>query len=159
MKNRFKTILIPIVSASLLGIATASYADKGNCEHRDGGKGAQGQKLGFKGHPGSAMRVERMASRLDLTDVQQNQVEAIIEASKDDQEALYKKIQSNREALREAMSSGNTASVRSLADQKGDLVAELTVLRSNDRTQIKAVLTSEQQEDFAEMKNRRPVRR
>lgn len=159
MKNRTKTILIPLLSVSLLGAATASHAYGGGCDNRGGGKGAYGQKFSDMGRPGGGMKVERMARRLNLTDKQQDQVKAIIEASRNEHEALHEKMQNNREALREAMSSDNTASVRSLADQKGDLMADLTVLRAKDRSQIKAVLTPEQQEDFADMKDRRPRRR
>ena len=160
MKKPMKTIIIPLLSVSLLGAATASHAFGGGCDQRGGkGKGAYGQKFDGKGYPDGSMRVERLAQKLDLTDAQQEQIAAIIEASSNTRESLQEKMQNNREALSEAMASDNSASVRSLADQKGDLIAELTVLRASDRSQIKAILTPEQQEEFAERKQRRRGRR
>lgn len=158
-KNRIKTILIPLVSVSLLGAATASHAYGGGCDYRGGGNGAYGQKSHDMGRPNGGMKVERLAHKLNLTDGQQEQLKVIIEASRTERDALREKMQNNRAALREAMSSDNTASVRSLADQKGDLVADLTVLRANNKSQIASVLTPEQQKDFFEMKDHRPGRR
>lgn len=159
MKKSMKTILVPLVSVSLLGIAASSYAYGGGCDYRGGGKGMYGNKFDRMGGPGEGMRIERLAQRLDLTDEQQAQVKEIKDASWEKHQALREKMQNNREAMREAIESDNTASIRSLADQKGDLIAEMSVLRANDRSKIKAVLTPEQQEEFADMKKRRFGRR
>lgn len=155
MKKQFKTILIPLISVSLLGIATASYADRGGCDYRGGAKGAYGQKFDAKGGPDKGMRMERLAQKLGLTDTQKDKVSVIFETSRDEHQALRDSMQNNRKALHQAMGSDNAASVRSLAEQKGDLVTEMTVLRANKRSQIMAVLTPEQQEAFAQMKKHR----
>ena len=105
------------------------------------------------------MKVERMARRLDLSDAQQNQIKTIIDASSQKREALHQEMQNTRDALQEAMTSDDAKTVRALADQKGDLMADLIVLRSSDRSQIKAVLTPEQQKDFSYMKGHRSRRR
>ena len=159
MKNRVKTILIPLVSVSLLCAATASYANSGGCDYRGGGKGGYEQKFRTNASPDSGMKVERMARRLDLSDAQQNQIKTIIDASSQKREALQQEMQNNREALQEAMTSDDATTVRALADQKGDLMADLIVLRSSDRSQIKAVLTPVQQKDFSDMKGHRSRRR
>lgn len=152
MKNQMKTILLPLVTVSLLGVASASYADRGGCDYRAGGKPANGQKFAGKAGFDDGMKVERMARKLDLNENQQSQIQAIMDASKEDRQALRATMQNNREALKEAMGSDNTAIIRSLADQKGDLMAEKIVMRANTRSQIKAVLTPKQQEEFASIK-------
>ena len=159
MKKSMKTILVPLVSISLLGVAAASHAYGGGCDGRGPGKGMYGKQYERMGGPGEGMRIERLAQRLDLTDEQQAQVREIKEASREKHEALREKMQNNREAMREAIQSDNTASIRSLADQKGDLVAEMSVLKANDRAKIRAVLTPEQQQAFADMKKRGRGRR
>lgn len=159
MKNRVKTILIPLVSVSLLCVATASHANSGGCDYRSGSKGGYDQKFRANGSPDSGMKVERMARRLDLSDAQQNLIKEIIVASSQKREALHQEMHNNRDALQEAMTSDDAKTVRALADQKGDLMADLIVLRSSDRSQIKAVLTPEQQKDFSDMKGHKSRRR
>ena len=157
MKKSVKIILVPLVSLSLLGAARASYAQGGGCDYR-GGKAPYGKKFDRMGGPGEGMRIERLAQRLDLSAEQQAQVKKIKDASWDKHQALREKMQNNREAMHEAIESGNTASIRSLADQKGDLIAEMSVLRASDRSKIREVLTPEQQQAFADMKKRRKPR-
>ena len=100
-----------------------------------------------------------MARELDLSDVQQNQIKEIMYASSQKREALHQEIQNTRDALQEAMTSDDAKTVRKLADQKGDLMADLIVLRSSDRSQIKAILTPEQKKEFSDMKGHKSRRR
>ena len=101
MKKSMKTILVPLVSVSLLGMAGASYADRGGCEYRGGGKAPYGKKFDHMGGPGKGMRIGRLAQRLDLSAEQQAQVKKIKDASWDKHQALREKMQNNREAMRD----------------------------------------------------------
>lgn len=144
------------------------------CQHRQsgdhytGGKGCAymgGQSRGMnqsgmnyagKGagmDPG--MRIERMTMRLNLSESQQAQIREIMEKSREVHNAMHTSMTENRTALQEAMASGDAAKIRTLADQKGDLIASRIVMKAEKRAQIKALLTPEQQEQFAQMKRRK----
>ncbi len=160
MKPIRKTVGLSLITASMLAMAASSaVADGRGCGKGPGfGKGAGfGQQSGAN----QGNKLERLASRLDLNDAQKTQVETILGTSKAERDATRTQLQENREALREATHNQpyNASLVRSLADQQGDLKANMIVLRANDHSQISGVLTEAQREKFNQQRQHRKHRR
>ena len=108
-------------------------------------------------HGGRAFNVDRMAERLNLTDDQRAQIEAIMEESRQQMSNQRDKMQENREQLRALMQQSplNEAQVRKVADAQGDLKADMIVLRAQKRAKINTVLTDDQRAQLEEMRGKR----
>lgn len=162
MKKLNKTVWVPVLTASLLGLAVSNvYAGGQGCnamgsKHSGQGMGQNAKNFNGRGdRMDSGMKADRLARKLDLEDGQQTQVAAIIDESQIAREALRDKMRGTTEALNAAMLANNQAQVRTLADQKGDLMADMIVMRAKKRSQINDILTPAQQEQFAQMKGGR----
>lgn len=70
--------------------------------------------------------------------------------------SLKEKMQTNRKALKELARSGHSDSGRiaSLAQERGQLVADMIVQRSKVRGEIQQILTDAQREQFNQMRER-----
>lgn len=145
-----KTAVLAVVATTLLSAAV--YAD--------GQRGRQGPDRGFGGPgfgiPAPMMRIERMAERLDLDDVQRERVENIVTAAKPELKALREQFRANHDALKEL--DANDAEVQNIAISNGELATEGTLLVMRIRGEIHAVLTEEQLAKLAEGKERRKER-
>ncbi len=119
-------------------------------------RGAHQMGPGHK-HGGRAFNVDRMAERLNLTDDQRAQIEAIMEESRQQMSNQRDKMQENREQLRALMQQSplNEAQVRKVADAQGDLKADMIVLRAQKRAKINTVLTDDQRAQLEEMRGKR----
>ncbi|ABA57196.1 hypothetical protein Noc_0677 [Nitrosococcus oceani ATCC 19707] len=151
MKKSSKALLASMLIVSSLGlVATVSakqHSDRPDCK-RDGHHMGAGYKHGDKG-----FNVDRMARKLDLGDDQRTQIEAIMEASKQQMSDQRDKMQANREQLRSLTTQSplDEAAVRTVADAQGDLEADMIVLRAQQRAKINAILTDEQRAELEDM--------
>lgn len=151
MKKSSKALLASVLIVSSLGlVATVSakqYGDGPNCE-RSGHRMGEGHKHGGKG-----FNLDRMARKLDLGDDQRTQIEAIMEASKQQMSDQRDKMQANREQLRALMMQSplDETAVRKVADAQGDLKADMIMLRAQQRAKINAILTDEQRAELEDM--------
>ena len=158
--NTLRNLVVVGLTAAtlaLVGSATAGPGwGAGECPR--GGPGA-GYGVG-PGHRGDVeARLERMTQRLDLSEEQRGQVQAILEGAKPDFDGLKAKAGQNRErlqALRGQAGAAKQAEVQTLAQTQGETVAQMIMLRSKVHDQISAVLTDEQRETFAQMGPRGP---
>lgn len=145
MNSTVKTVLI---AATLIGsvAATAAHAGKGS------GKEHHGQR-GFD----SEQRINRMADRLELSTEQRDKVRAIADKSRPALRTVHDKMRDNRQAMRVLMQQEKPteAEVRKLADVRGKLVAEMTVLRARMKSDIHAVLTPEQRDKLKQHSEQR----
>ena len=151
MKKSSKALLAGVLivsSLGLVGTATAKqYSDRSDCE-----RGGQHMGASYKqGHKG--FNLDRMARKLDLGDDQRAQIETIMEASKQQMSEQRDKMQALREQLRTLtmQSPLDEAALRSVADARGDLQADMIVLRAQQRARINAVLTEAQRAELQEM--------
>ncbi len=136
MNSTVKTVLI---AATLIGsvAATAAHAGRGCDKEHHGHRGSD-----------SEHRINRLADRLELSAEQRDQVRAIADKSRPALRAVHDKMQENRKSMRALMQQEkvNDSDIRKLADARGKLVAEMTVLRARMKSDIHAVLTPEQRD-------------
>lgn len=90
----------------------------------------------------------RMAAVLDLTDEQEEQVEAIIEAERSSLQPLRDQMREARNELHAIVRSGSfdEAAVREVAARMSQTRTEMIVAKTRVKSKIYAVLTPEQQE-------------
>jgi len=155
MKKSSKLLITSVLVASSLGlVATATAKPFG--EGPGCGRGAHYMGADYK-RGGHEFNVERMAKKLNLTDDQRTQIEAIVEASKQQKNDQRDKMQANREQLRELTQQSplNEAEVRKVADAQGELKADMIVLRARQRAEINAVLTDEQRAQLEDKRGKK----
>ncbi len=159
MKKSSKALLASVLIVSSLGlVATVSakqYSDRPDCE-RGGHHMGSGHERGDKG-----FKLDRMAKKLNLGDDQRTQIEAIMEASKQQMSDQRDKVQANREQLRSLtmQSPLDEVAVRTIADAQGDLKADMIFLRAQQRAKINAILTDEQRAELEDMGGKKRAQR
>ncbi|MDQ2697041.1 MAG: Spy/CpxP family protein refolding chaperone [Pseudomonadota bacterium] len=125
-----------IIVSTLLAVASgAAYAGG-----RDGHEG-------HHGHHGHHFSVERMAEKLDLSAEQTAAVRGIVEGARPTFEQYHASLREKRQQLQELARSATAdeAAIRALADEQGDIMANMIVERIRVKNQIRALLTPEQQ--------------
>lgn len=149
-----KPMRLFLIATVVTGVAVAglAYAMPGGGErcHRDG------QGMGHGGM-GAEARIDRMADALDLSQKQRDQVRGIVDKSRPSMRELRDRMHANRKQLRALMQQDKTpqAEVRRLADIQGKAVADMIVLRTQMRTEIRSVLTPEQREKAQSHRDKR----
>ena len=151
MKKLTKSLLamtLVVSSVGLVSVVSAMpFGDGPGC-----GRGGDHMMPG-KRDGGRGPNLARLADRLNMTEQQRAEVEAVLDESRQRMVKLREQMRENRVQLREL--SGKTdfdeAAVRSIADKQGDLKAETIVLRARQRHATKAVLTDEQRAQLDEM--------
>ncbi|SFH42958.1 protein refolding chaperone Spy/CpxP family [Nitrosospira sp. Nsp14] len=155
MKTITMVTLISGLLASSLALAdphTDNYLKEGGrgCHH-----GARSGKMeGTKGMEGKGPYWEKMADRLKLTTEQRTLVKATVENAKPRLADLREKMRTNREALRELrqVGIGDESRLQALARERGNLVADLTIQRTQMRDDIRQILTDIQREQIKQMR-------
>ncbi|RPI48905.1 MAG: periplasmic heavy metal sensor [Acidobacteria bacterium] len=131
---------------------------------------AQGERVGpgGRGHGGPMGRGGRMGGPLgggfpavvrDLTDAQREQVKAIREKHADRIRPLVERARTAREALNNAVISGNTGNLQTLSIEVGNAETELTFAQAQVQSEIYNVLTAEQKQKLAERRKQMEERR
>ena len=115
--------------------------------------------------PGAKHFLNRMAKELGLTADQKKQIGAILKAEQEQNAPTLKKLAEGRRQLDQAAEAAtfDEAAVKALAANQAALMQEMMVSRARTRNQIHALLTPEQRDKAAKlrekMKHRRPHRR
>lgn len=132
---------------------------------------AQGERMGRGGRgPGGPMgRGGRMGGPMgdfglagvmrDLTDAQREQVKAIREKHAGRLRPLMERARNAREALNDAIVSGNTGNLQTLSIEVGNAETELTFAQAQVQTEIYNILTAEQKQKIAERRKQMEARR
>lgn len=152
MRNK-GVILGSVLAASILGLA----ANGGVIAASDGGPGS-GQRAGYEGrgwHRDAGM--PRLFERLDLSQQQREQINQIMDEDKQTRQERKKALWENRKVLRDQSMADtyDAQRVQELADQQAKLNAELAVIRTETFHRVYSVLTPEQKQKLAEMKQQR----
>lgn len=100
--------------------------------------------------------LDRMTDRLKLTAEQRSSVQAVLKKSQPQRANLREKMQANRKALKQLARSGKSDSsqLATLAQERGQLVADLIVQRSKVRGEIRDILTDAQREQMNQMRDK-----
>lgn len=137
-----KTVAIKsIVLAGLLSVAGAGYAMQGDRHEHNCGE----------------HRLQMMTKVLELSDAQQADIKALMEARKTDSEADRKQLGDLKKTLRTAPFDESTA--RTTADKIGELTARLAYQRASHRAAVGALLTDEQKSKLEAMSKMRGEKR
>jgi Spy/CpxP family protein refolding chaperone len=157
MKNTF---LGAIVIALGLG-ATVPYMSwaqdqaPAQGEHmRRGGRG-----FGGPGGPGGRMGGPMIGGMRDLTDAQREQVKAIHERHAERIRPLAERVRAAREAIHNAVTSGNVSNLQALSIEVGNAETELTFAQAQVQAEIFNVLTAEQKQKIADRRKQMEARR
>jgi len=147
------TVLIALVALLVFGFGSFA-AQNVEAQGRKGGgpRGAAGEGAPLMGFIGR---------HLDLTDEQKAEVKKIVDAERTVMQPIHEQMAKNREALKEATKDGqfNETQVSQLAEQQGDLMAQMIVSRERVKSQVYKLLTPEQREKMAAMGDRFEQRR
>ncbi len=142
MRKPMRLLLIATVvtGAAVAGLAYAMPGGGERCHHDGHGMGHGGM--------GAEARIDRMADALDLSQKQRDQVRGIVDKSRPSMRELHDRMHDNRKQLRALMQQDKApqGEVRRLADIQGKAVADMIVLRTQMRSEIRSVLTPEQRE-------------
>lgn len=106
------------------------------------------------GSQGGDRSGQRMAEQLNLSDQQQQQVKKIRSESREQGKSIHEAMRQNRDAMNKLNpgSKDYSAAVAKLADEKAELVKQMMMHRSESRVQVYAILTPEQREKSATLK-------
>ena len=159
-----KTFLGAVVVALGLGatvpfVGWAQDQPKAQTEPaRRGGRGFGGP--GGAGGPGGRMGAFGFREVMrDLTDAQREQVKSIHEKHADRIRPIAERARTAREALDNAVVSGNTGNLQALSIEVGNAETELTFARAQVQSEIYNVLTAEQKQKIAERRKEMEARR
>jgi Spy/CpxP family protein refolding chaperone len=125
-------------------------------EMRRGGRGFGGPG-GPGGRMGGPMAIREVMR--DLTDAQREQVKAIHERHADRIRPLAERARTAREALQDAILSGNSGNLQALSIEVGNAETELTFAQAQVQAEVFNVLTSEQKQKIADGRKRMQERR
>lgn len=148
--EKMKKLTIAILSIMLVAMgAMFAFAQDGAVK-KDGGKRGFGKRGGGHHRGGYGM----MLRGIDLTDEQKAQIKSIRQASRETVKPLREQMKANREKLQQLSESGSfdQAQVQTIAAQQGALSAQMIVEKERVKSQVYAVLTTEQKAKAAEMK-------
>lgn len=153
MKRIFAILPVLALTAGL-GAQAATADDYGP---RGPGAGWHHQ-AGYHGGPGQGRglaRLEAAIDQLELTDEQRTKVRAVLDGNRDAVRKTADEMRAAHQALRAEMDKDtfDEKAVKTLADKRGQLMAQMTVERARMASEVKAVLTPEQREQLrAEMR-------
>jgi len=131
-------VVVSIVALLLCGAAMMAYAQGPGHDGMGGphGMGGPGHGMGF------------LVRELNLTDVQKEQVKAIMQANHANMKTVMQQLEQNRQALLTVTANGayDPAKIQALANQQAQLQAAMTVKHEALQHQIYTqVLTADQQ--------------
>jgi Spy/CpxP family protein refolding chaperone len=95
----------------------------------------------------------------DLTDAQREQVKAIHERHADRMRPLAERAHAAREAVNNAVLSGNEGNLQALSIEVGNAETELTFAQAQVQSEILKVLTAEQKQKIADRRKDMDARR
>lgn len=93
---------------------------------------------------GRQARAERIAKYLNLTPEQQDNAKKVFAAAKEEAAPLHQQLKQNREALMNAVKSGNEAQIDEITKSEAPVLAQLMAIRAKAFEKIYATLTPEQ---------------
>lgn len=144
MKKLNITLMTLLVS---LCLSQASFA-RGFGGYNQGSRGAT------QSSQNESSRILRIAPILGLSDAQVAEIEVIIDANKEDISVLKGAINELRTTLKDQGMAGeyDAENVRLLADTLASHIADIVVIKAEERNAIMQLLTAEQLEKLQEMR-------
>ena len=104
-------------------------------------------------NPRGALR-HRMLKALNLSAAQKQQAKAIFQQTKQNVQPIAQQAKQNREALAAAVKANDTAQIRQLATQQGNLQGQVLAMRSESMAKFYATLTPDQRAKAEQIQQR-----
>jgi protein CpxP len=154
MKRRILIVTLSLITLLGSALYVAAAPPGGSCNGPCAGD-CDGPRAGKEQHGGRFL--ERMTKILDLSEAQQASIKKVLAAEEEKIASLHEKKQEIRQQLRQAetVKPFDENSIRVLAEQRGAIEAELTIVRAKMHSQIDALLTPEQRELAAKLRSER----
>lgn len=163
MKNTFLGAIVVALglAATVPYTGWAQNQPQAQGEPRRGGRGFDGP--GRPGGPGGRMGGPfagglREVMR-DLTDAQRQQVRAIHEKHAAQIDPLVARVRTARQALENAVMSGNSGNLQALSIEVGNAETELTFAQAQVQSEVFNILTAEQKQKIADRRKEMEARR
>lgn len=152
-KNNLPVLIAIIALFAIGGSANSQEADDDGADRGERHKQMHRDR-GERGPMDSQRMIQGMARRLDLDDTQVEQMTNIVESARPEMELLRESGRENRQAMRDLDVTDPDYGVKlqNIAAAKGELEASSTELRGRMRAEMHAILTSEQQQELAEVR-------
>jgi Spy/CpxP family protein refolding chaperone len=100
-----------------------------------------------------------LSSQLGLTAAQQTQAKAIFQDARQSTQPIRQQLKQTRQSLRAAVEANNTAQIQQLAATEGSQVGQLAAVRSTAMAKVYQILTPDQQQKLASLRQARQARR
>jgi len=100
-----------------------------------------------------------LSKQLDLTAAQQTQAKSIFQDARQSAQPVRQQLKQTREALRAAVQSNNAEQIQQLATTEGGQVGQLAAIRSTAMAKVYQILTPDQQQKLASLRQARQARR
>lgn len=148
-----KKIQSTIVALALVAAAGAVANAQSTVAPQPGARSERAQNdssfRGRRGERGMKRRANRGEfAKLNLTDAQKSQIKAIHQKYQPQAKPLIESMRPAMDNARAARQRGDTAAARTAFNGTADARTKLQALREQERTEIRAVLTPEQQKTF-----------
>ena len=154
-----KRTLITTLAMAAMAVPGAALAQDFGGHHGPGGPPGFGgpDELGGPGLHFFEHMLPRLTEELDLTDAQQGQIRAILDEDLPAIEAMRDQLRDAHQAFRESHPPGefDEAAVRAFAESQAQAHVELMVAGARTRSRVHNVLTAEQRDQLAQMRDRR----
>ena len=164
MTRRIKAIGLKAGVAVLALSLAAGYASAQNTSGDPapfrGGRGRGPGGPGGGGLMGFLGPIGMMASRLELTDTQKDQIKSIAQSHADEWKALLAREQQARQAQQTAIASAqfDEVTIRQRSAELGAVDSDVAVARARARGELLQILTTAQQAKLKEMESNGPRR-
>lgn len=149
--------LVAMGAIFVFGQTTEKNMDGNKRFDKQGNHGKFGRRGKRGGHGMRGRGMGRMFKQLDLTEDQKAQMKAIREQSRESTKSLREQMKANRQQLQQLTDNGqfNEASVAAVAQQQGQIHAQMIVAKEKVKAQMFNVLTAEQKAKVAQLKAER----
>lgn len=151
-----------ILASSIVTTAIAGFLTFAGVSHAspEGGKGGYGKHSQMSDADRAARmekRLNRMASKLGLTDEQKTQLQALKTNSKNEFKPLRDEMRTLRQEIRnlDPKASDYSAKLADAANRQAELTRQMTVSKGAQRQQMATILTTEQLAKMKEMRGSR----
>ncbi len=158
MKKALMLVAIVVMGLAASVPYTNAAQDQGQTSGDHVGRGrGPGGPMGRGGRMGGPMGFGEVMR--DLTDAQREQVKAIREKHAEEMRPLLERARTAREAIDNAVMSGNVANLQALSIEVGNAETELTFAQARVQSEIFSVLTAEQKQTIAARRKQMEERR
>jgi Spy/CpxP family protein refolding chaperone len=140
-----KRSFLNVAGAAVLmaGMALAQNAPVQNSPH-----------TGRHGAAQAGSVVDRLATKLNLTDAQKQQAQSIFAAARKSAQPVRAQIRQDKQALAAAVKSGSQADIDRISNSMGPLLAQASAMHAKAFAQFYAILTPDQKTQMDQQMNR-----